>query len=440
MTTLKKIIVLLGDIIVLYGALVLALMLRYGLFNFTESLINHLKPFSLIFIIWLVIFYLADLYKDKNSRITPGVIQGLGLTIAISVIASIIFFYLFPSFFQLTPKTNLIVFALIFGILDLAWRFIVIKISISSGLRDRLLIIGDSKSISESIDFLKINPQLGYDVVCQIKEYNGNKNKENILELINDKQITTIAIHPRLKDKPNIAKVIYQLLPLKVNIIDSITLYEMVFQKIPLDELEESWFIEKIVVRRNFYDFIKRTLDILLSMIFGVIFLPICLIIAILTKLSPRQRPAIFRPVRVGINDKDSILYKFGVMKEDGGALATAKNDERLTILGKILNRTHLNELPQLYNIFRGDISFVGPRAESRELVEIYEQLPHYEIRHIIKPGLTGWAQLNYKPSASLEEAKEKLQYDLYYIKNRYLVLDLMILLKTIRYLFLSHH
>lgn len=214
----------------------------------------------------------------------------------------------------------------------------------------------------------------------------------------------------------------------------------MVFQRVPLQELEESWFIEKIVMRRSFYDFTKRALDILLSIISGIIFLPLSILIAILIKLSSRQGPVIFKQERVGINDKSFILYKFGIMKEDKGPLTTAKNDERLTFLGKILNRTHLNELPQLYNIFKGDISFIGPRAESRELVELYRQLPHYEIRHIVKPGLTGWAQLNYKPSASLEEAKEKLQYDLYYIKNRHLVLDLMILLKTIRYLFISHH
>ena len=440
MTILKKLIVLIGDIFVLYGALALTLIVRYGLSNFREPLISHLKPFSLIFIIWLIIFFLADFYKDKNSRITPEVIQNFVLTITISIVASIIFFYLFPGLFKLTPKTNLVIFALIFGMLDFGWRFILIKVSISSGWRDRLLIIGDSKIINEIIYFLKNNPQFGYDVAYQIKEYNGNKTGENIMEIVSSDQITTIAIKPHIKHEPEIAKIIYQLLPFKINVIDSTTLYEMIFQKVPLEELEESWFIEKIAMRRSFYDFAKRVLDILLSIILGIIFLPLCIVIAILIKLSSRQGPVIFKQERVGINDKGFILYKFGIMKEDKGPLTTAKNDERLTFLGKILNRTHLNELPQLYNIFKGDISFIGPRAESRELVELYRQLPHYEIRHIIKPGLTGWAQLNYKPSASLEEAKEKLQYDLYYIKNRYLILDLMILLKTIRYLFISHH
>ncbi len=434
MTTLKKIIVLLGDIIVLYGALVLALIIRYGLINFKGPLIDHLKPFSAIFIIWIIILYLTDLYQEKNLRINFATVQILTLTIVISVVSSIIFFYLFPDFFELTPKTNLVIFALVFGFLDIGWRFILSKIYISSGLKDRLLIIGDSQIIEQAISFLKTNPQFGYEVAGQIKgDY------KDTLGLVKREKITSIAIQPHLKYEPQISNNIYQLLSQKINLMDSITLYETIFQKIPLEELEESWFIEKIATRRSFYDYSKRAVDILFSIVFGIILLPIFILIAFLTKLSSRQGPVIFKQVRVGINNKNFILYKFGVMKEDKGPLATAENDRRLTALGKILNRTHLNETPQLYNIFKGDISFVGPRAESRDLVKIYQQLPYYEIRHIIKPGLTGWAQLNYKPSTSIEEAKEKLEYDLFYIKNRNLILDFMILLKTIRYLFISH-
>ncbi|MCL5004808.1 MAG: sugar transferase [Patescibacteria group bacterium] len=142
----------------------------------------------------------------------------------------------------------------------------------------------------------------------------------------------------------------------------------------------------------------------------------------------------------MGKNDFPFTLYKFRTMKIGvNGPLATEKNDKRVFFVGKILRFTHLDELPQLWNILKGDISFIGPRPESSDLVEIYKKLPYYEIRHIIKPGLTGWAQVNYKASASPEEAHEKLRYDIYYIKNRSLVLDFLILLKTIKYIFVSH-
>ena len=169
------------------------------------------------------------------------------------------------------------------------------------------------------------------------------------------------------------------------------------------------------------------------------IFFPLTIIISILIKFTSKG-PIIYKQERIGKGEKPFILYKFRTMKiNHNGPLWTVGNDKRLTFIGKIIRYTHLDELPQLINILKGDISFIGPRPERSELVQMYKKLPYYEIRHIIKPGLTGWAQLNYKPSASLEEAYEKLQYDVYYIKNRSLLLDFFIVLKTIRYFFISH-
>jgi len=431
MTNAKKIIILLGDVLILYGSLLLTLIFRYGPNYFGESFYAHLKPFSIIFVIWLVIFYLADLYKEKRLRISPATIQVFILAIIISVVSSVILFYLFPSFFKLTPKTNLAIFALVFGILNIGWRIILVKIYISGGWRNRLLLIGDSPIIDELINYLKNNPQIGYDVAAQ-------KSENDISQIIAKNKINIIVIQTYLKKDRKIIKIFYQLLPSKIAIVDLITFYETIFQKLPLKELDESWFIDKITTRRHLYDAIKRLIDICLSLFLIIIFLPLILIIAILTKLSSRQGPVIYKQERIGVNNKPFTLYKFGTMQVDEGPLWTTENDKRLTWFGKILRYSHLDEIPQLYNILKGDISFIGPRAERRELVELYKQLPYYEIRHIIKPGLTGWAQLNYKPSASLEEAREKLQYDIYYIKNRSLVLDLLILLRTVRYLFIS--
>ena len=431
MTNAKKITILLGDILILYGALILTLIFRYGPNYFRESFYAHLKPFSIIFVIWLVTFYLADLYKEKRLRISPATIQVFILAIIISVVSSVILFYLFPSFFKMTPKTNLAIFALVFGILNIGWRIILVKIYISGGWRNRLLLIGDSPIIDELINYLKNNPQIGYDVAAQ-------KSENDISQIIAKNKINIIVIQTYLKKDRKIIKIFYQLLPSKIAIVDLITFYETIFQKLPLKELDESWFIDKITTRRHLYDAIKRLIDICLSLFLIIIFLPLILIIAILTKLSSRQGPVIYKQERIGVNNKPFTLYKFGTMQVDEGPLWTTENDKRLTWFGKILRYSHLDEIPQLYNILKGDISFIGPRAERRELVELYKQLPYYEIRHIIKPGLTGWAQLNYKPSASLEEAREKLQYDIYYIKNRSLVLDLLILLRTVRYLFIS--
>ncbi len=422
MSKIKTFILLIGDIAILYGSLVLTMVLRYGTENFAQFLSAHIQPFSFIFLFWLLIFYLADLYKVKNSGANLNVLQTFVFAIFISVIGSIILFYLFPSVFELTPKTNLIILALVFGLIDLGWRFVLAKIFIVGGLKTKVAFIGDSPITNEIKSYLQKNPQMGYEIVPKIED-----------------GADMAVIQPNAKNDPKFIDFFYNLLAAKIAVVDSIKFYEMIFQKLPIEEIERGWFIEKITTRRKFYEFTKRLIDIIFSIILGIIFLPFGLIIAVLEKMSSRKGPVIFKQERVGLNNKTFILLKFGIMKEDKGSPWTGENDDRFTLLGKFLNHTHLNEIPQLYNIFKGDISFIGPRAEDKKLVEIYRQIPHYEIRHMIKPGLTGWAQLNYKASASIEEAKEKLKYDIYYIKNRSLLLDFIIFLKTAKYFFFSN-
>lgn len=440
--SLKKIIIIGGDVAILYGSLILTLIIRYGLENIQPSFYAHLKPFSIIFIVWILIFYLFDLYSDRFLKYSFETIQNFLLAIIASAAFSIFLFYIFEPIFKLTPKTNLFVFALIFAILNYSWRTILAKIFIARGLAKKIIFIGDSPNIPPLIKYLEKNPQIGYGAGLFIKIIE----KENLKEINNaiaNNKIETVIISSGIKKDPQAVKFIYGLLPLQIKIFDLPDFYESIFHKIPTDEIEESWFIEQISASRHFYDSLKRFFDVILSSILIIILLPIMALIFILNKIT-FFGPAIYKQERTGKNNKLFILYKFRTMTtwaggKDGTPAWTVENDQRITRFGKILRYTHLDELPQLFNILKGDMSFIGPRPESSNLVAIYKQLPHYEIRHIIKPGLTGWAQVNYKPSASIEEAKEKLQYDIYYIKNRSLFLDILILFKTIKYIFISH-
>jgi lipopolysaccharide/colanic/teichoic acid biosynthesis glycosyltransferase len=144
----------------------------------------------------------------------------------------------------------------------------------------------------------------------------------------------------------------------------------------------------------------------------------------------------------MGRRNKQFTLYKFRTMVDGAdkiGPAWTEKNDTRVTPLGRVFRYTHLDEIPQLVNILRGDISFTGPRPESAELAEKYSSLPYYDMRHSIAPGITGWAQINFKPSASVEEAYEKLRYDIFYIKNRSFFFDTLIMMRTVKHFFFSH-
>ena len=431
----KTAIIFIGDFFVLYSALAATLLIRYGINNFEASFASHFKPFSLIFFIWVAVFYLADLYQIRIFKDKYFLIRAFVSAIFISSIISVIFFYLFDSFYSLTPKTNLFVFAIIFGILDYVWRLFLLEFFISKTQRIPLLIIGSSQLTKELLVYLRHNLQLGYDVVSLSK---NEADFYSIKGIILDKGIKGVIVPSDLEKEPKLAKIIYQLLPLEVKVINFREFYELVCQKIPLEELEESWFVEKIEIYQPSYDTVKRIIDVSLSFILIIVFFPLFLFCAVSIKLSS-SGPALFQHKRIGKMGRSFTFYKLRTMAYNaGGPSWTIENDERITGIGKILRYLHLDELPQLYNILKGDISFMGPRPESSELVELYKQLPYYNIRHIIKPGLTGWAQLNYKASASIEEAFEKLKYDIYYIKNRSLFLDLLIIFQTLKLFFVK--
>jgi exopolysaccharide biosynthesis polyprenyl glycosylphosphotransferase len=182
---------------------------------------------------------------------------------------------------------------------------------------------------------------------------------------------------------------------------------------------------------------IKRVFDILAA--FGLLFVlwPVMLLTAIAIRLFDGiRRPARYRQTRVGLNGTVFEVIKFRTMPknaEDAGAVWADYKDKRATRLGRILRSTRIDELPQLFNVLRGEMSMVGPRPERPVFVEQLDpHLPYYSQRHRIKPGITGWAQLCYPYGASVEDAKEKLQYDLYYVKNHSILLDMIILLKTV--------
>lgn len=436
----KQLVILAGDFVLFYVALIFALMLRYGFSGWRESFLVHFRLFSWLLPIWLAIFYLADLHQVKILKSELNLIGNLFWSVAAGAAISALIFYFSAPLFQLTPKTNLVVFGFLFGLLVYLWRLFLVDSRFFRGWRSRLLIIGNSSSLEAAVSYLRLNPLFGYEIVSQLK--NDDLQKQKISQIIVEKKIDVLIILPQLKKEFGLMKTIYQLLPRKLTIIDAVSFYETIFRKIPLEELEELWFIEKIIGRKPLFDAMKRIIDIFLSFCLGFIFSPLMFLIVVLLKITAPQSPAIFKQRRTGKNNQVFWLYKFRTMnhqagkQEAGGPLWTAENDHRLTVLGKFLRFTHLDELPQLFNILRGDIAFVGPRAERAELTEQYKELPFYEIRHIVKPGLTGWAQICYRPSASLQEAFEKLKYDIYYIKNRSLFLDLLIIFKTIRMLF----
>jgi lipopolysaccharide/colanic/teichoic acid biosynthesis glycosyltransferase len=224
----------------------------------------------------------------------------------------------------------------------------------------------------------------------------------------------------------------------RIRVEDATTTYERVTGKILIDDLRPSWLIFSDGFRvSRVTRLMKRTIDLGLSLTLAVITLPLMLITALLVLLED-GRPVLYRQERVGESGRTFVLSKFRSMRKDaekGGTPIWARDgDDRITRVGRFIRKTRLDELPQLYNVLRGDMSFVGPRPERPFFVEqLSKEIPFYQQRHAVKPGLTGWAQVKYRYGSSLEDAMEKLRYDLYYIKHLSVFFDLTIVFDTVK-------
>src|SRR3989338_4309366 len=429
---MKKIGLLLLDISALYGALAITLFIRYK-DNFGEQYEIHFAPFLFIFALWIFILYITNLYDFGFLRNNLEFYSNLSRTIVIASAISFIFFYLIPVF-DITPRTNLVIFIGLFSGIIFATRTVFNKAN-AGGFKKPLLIVGVNNQSLELAKFVEENPQLGYEL-----KYIMDLAKEgikNVDQIIKQEKINTVVISPETYQAPQIIDTFYRSLENRVTFKNLSSFYEQMTNKVPLGAINQIWFLENLSEgSKKTYEEMKRFFDIIFAIIFGIITLPFITLIALTIKIGS-SGPVLYRQKRVGQNGKNFEIIKFRTMRKDAeketGAVWAEKDDPRTTLLGKFLRKTRIDELPQLWNILRGEMSFVGPRAERPEFHdELKTEVPFYEERYIIKPGLSGWAQINYHYGSSVNDAAQKLQYDLYYIKNRSLILDLGIILKTI--------
>ena len=432
----KRLILVIGDISMLYLALYLALMMRYGK-EFTQDIWNdHLFPFTVSFIMWIAIFYIAGLYERRTAANNYAFYSSAVTTVATALVATVVLFYLIPAF-GITPKTNLIAMGMIFFALFLAWRHGYNMLIRSSHLLHPTMFIGSNKEMRAITEHIRAHPQLGYRVAMVVER---PRDAQELIDLIEEYGIDTLVYaqyDTRDDDAGSISKILYTLFPLGITIIDLPTFYARVTNKIPVSIIGEAWFFENLIEsEKSFFETEKRVFDAVCAFLGSIIALPFLPLIAILIRIDSAG-PVFKTQLRIGKNNVPFRLVKFRTMVENaeqGGVQWTQAKDARITKIGRFLRKTRIDELPQLWNVLKGNMSFVGPRPERLEfVVEREQEIPHYQMRHLVKPGLTGWAQIH-KPlaGASVEDSIEKLQYDLYYIKHRGFVIDLDILAKTV--------
>jgi exopolysaccharide biosynthesis polyprenyl glycosylphosphotransferase len=439
---MRKTLVLLGDLIALYLSLAVALAVRYQ--SLPEGIFEaHVAPFTLIFLVWILVFYIAGLYDLPKLRNNIEFVKTLGLALGINATLAILFFYLIP-FFGITPKTTLFLFLIVFSLGELWWRRAFNHSTATGVPLERVVIVGQGPLEDELAAFIEAHPQLGFMVQGRYPEppmRYGESGKTAWIELCGLPLPDRIIISRTVKMDPKAGPALLELLEEGVVIDDAPSLFDALTRKVPVRHIDHAWLIERIGNPEKFYESLKRGFEIFFSLLLAVILSPLLLLIALLVKLNSRG-PALYTHLRVGSNGIPFTFYKFRSMRQDAeknGAQwkADGHRDPRLTLIGRILVYTHLDELPQLWNILKGELSFVGPRPERPEFVtKLTEAIPFYDARHLVKPGITGWAQINYKYGASVEDAEKKLEYDLWYLMHRSLVLDVAIIIRTIKNFF----
>lgn len=420
---------LFADAALLYGSLALTLFLRYGSSGFREALQLHLVPFSILFLVWIAAFYTAGLYLSPTLKNDLAFAKTLSAALLVNAALAVVFFYYVPVF-GISPKTNLLFFLLIFVPLDAAMRFFANFLASHRSAPAEVVLFGNDKNISEAERYLRAHPQLGY-LPFRVST------KKELSELLRQKKIGLVVLSA---DTPRaVVRSLYRAIAQGTRVVKFSLFYETVFQKIPLGDIEEAWLLENVPQTHNAYETIKSMFEVACAFILAIALLPVMILTAIAVAISSGW-PVIYAQRRVGLHGRLFTLYKFRTMHknaEQRGPKWAEMHDPRITPVGSMLRFSHLDELPQLINVIKGDISFIGPRPERPEFASaLAEQIPYYEIRTLVKPGITGWAQINFRYGASVEDAYEKLQYDLFYIKNRTAVLDFLIVLRTLKTLF----
>lgn len=436
----RTLVLLGGELLLLFASFIAATVIRLGPDSeLTLRYENGLTKLLIVSILAIVSAYYFDLYSPQNLRSKNETYFRLLLLFGTMCLALSAVGYFFPEFFF---GRGIFTLGMIIATISvLCWRGLYVWMLKKPFLREQVYVLGSGPKAGRFVDAIRERADLGMDIIGWTGASNSLESMESLTTAINnlqDKHVqrVVVAVSERRATLP-----VREMLDLRlrgVKIEDSSLLLEKISGKIDVDDLRPSAMIfsEGFKVNEGML-VMRRAVSILTSLVLLLCFAPLLPFIILAIKLTS-PGPVLFSQNRVGKNGRVFKLYKFRTMRQDAeagtGAVWAQQNDPRITTVGRFLRKTRLDEIPQLWNVLKGDMGFVGPRPERPEFVQwLVDAIPYYNLRHIIRPGLTGWAQVKYQYGASLAETQQKLSYDLYYIKHISLMLDLMIIFGTIK-------
>jgi exopolysaccharide biosynthesis polyprenyl glycosylphosphotransferase len=437
LTSKEAVFLFFGDVLFFVISLWVALYVRFGEAPSWIKFEQHLIPFSILFVVWVLVFFIAGLYEKHTLILKSKLPNIIFNSQVVNSIFAIVFFYTIP-FFGIAPKTILFIYLLVSFIALLTWR-LNSHLIFGGGERQAALLIGAGSEMKELLH--EVNGNNRYDLYftssLDVDHISSLNIQEDLITQVYSNNIKIIAIDFSNEKVAPLLPHLYNLIFSKVRFIDSHRIYEDIFDRIPLSLVTYAWFLENISVSPKFtYDFLKRVMDILVSFFLGVVTIIFYPFVYIAIKLDDGGKIFISQE-RVGRDGKLIKLYKFRSMSKAESTIHKS-SENVVTKVGSFLRKSRIDEIPQLWNVLVGDISLIGPRPELPSGVSIYDkEIPYYNIRHLIKPGLSGWAQIHQENhphhGAEVNLTKEKLTYDIYYIKNRSFWLDIKIALKTLK-------
>jgi sugar transferase (PEP-CTERM system associated) len=445
----RTILLLFVEAMLMFGGLVIAVYVRMGVGDAEDALIsrNGFSKAALATVFCLTSFYLFDLYDFVVMRDRRELVLRMLQALGFAWIALALTFYALPQV-MIGRGVTLISLPLALGLM-VGWRLSIHWFLGHPELGERILIVGSGEFAVEIAKETLQRKDAGYRVVGFVDNDPALVGKS----LINPKVIGLTSELASLVKHENIDRLVVaigdrrgqfptqELLKLSlsgdVTIEESAAFYERLTGRVLLDMIRPSWLIFSSRGRRaRINEMARSAMHRIIALVGATLSLPIAIFTTILIKLESRG-PILYKQERVGKNGRPFRLMKFRSMRTDAekdGPVWAKTDDERMTRVGRIIRKIRVDEIPQFWNILRGDMNFVGPRPERPHFVaQLAQEIPYYEQRHLIAPGLTGWAQINYPYGASIEDAKQKLQYDLYYLKNQNLALDATIMFETIK-------
>jgi len=392
----------------------------------------------------LILSHGFDLYD--SAHLGEKIEQAFRILFVLGLLALVLggLTYLFPGF--LPGRNSAVLGIVILTVALFGWRSAYSWLVRQPFLRERVYVLGTGDRAQRLIDGLR-RQRLGIEVVGWTGDIEGEVSRETVashlVTLAREKEIHRVIV--ALPDRRGTLPV-EELLELRlrgVKVEEATSWLEKITGRIEVEQLYPSWLIFSEGFRlTNFKRLIRRIVNFSAAFVGFILSLPLLPLIALTVKLSS-PGPALYRQERVGRRGATFFCYKFRTMRQDAeadtGATWATDDDPRITRVGKFLRSSRLDELPQLWCVLKGDMNFVGPRPERPEFVEwLSREIPYYGVRHVVRPGITGWAQVKYKYGNTLADAREKLQYDLFYIKNASLGLDLLIWFQTVKIVLLG--